>query len=447
MASTITQSTIARIGNSVPAIGEALVATQAAAIADIEALQAANSSRDWKESVRFATTAALAANTRTSNVLLADANGALGVIDGVTPVVGDRCLVKNEGTGANNGLYTVTTLGSGGSKWSMTRATDADSSAEVTSGLVVEIEEGTVNAGRVYELTTANPITLNTTALTFSAFAPGLVQTTDTRLAPTPTAAAKILYDTGAAYAETNAGTAGQIPVINAGATAPVFVSVSGDATLAATGALTVAAATAAAAGKVSLVQQMGLLRSVRGVVITNQANLAAFTVASDDGITYVEGDRVLLANQTTATQDGIYTVGAVGGGTAALTLASDYANASVQPAGLTVNVNEGTVFGGTQWFASLAGAITVGTSSPEFYPRKYVRITTAMAGTPGVKALSAEWILSATRSSATPTVITPGGTNGTLSIGSLTPGDGDGSFTVTSTANETSTLQIVIQN
>ena len=64
----------------------------------------------------------------------------------------------------------------------------------------------------------------------------------DTELSgiPAPTAATKLLYDNGTAYVETAAGTAAQVPVVNAGATAPVYVSISGDATLAATGALTV---------------------------------------------------------------------------------------------------------------------------------------------------------------------------------------------------------------
>ena len=168
--------------------------------------------------------------------------------------------------------------------------------------------------------------------------------------------------------------------------------------------------------------------------------------VAGNDGLTYAAGQRVLLAKQTTTTQDGIYVVGTVGGGTAPLTRAADMAAASVQPAGMEVKVNEGTLFGSTTWFSTLAGANTVATSSPAFYPRKYVRVTTAMAGTPGVKALSAEWILSASKSSVTPTVITPG-TQGFLSRGTLTPGAGDGSFTITSTANETSTLSIVIEN
>lgn len=198
--------------------------------------------------------------------------------------------------------------------------------------------------------------------------------------------------------------------------------------------------------GLMNGVTQSGALRTVRGVVFANVADLAAFTVAGNDGLTYAAGQRVLLAKQTTTTQDGIYVVGAVGGGTAPLTRAADMAAASVQPAGMEVNVNEGTLFGGTKWFASLAGANTVATSSPAFYPRKYVRVTGVMAGAPGIMALTAEWILSATKSTVTPVAKAPG-TQGFLSVGTLTAGAGSGAVTVTSTANETSTLQISIEN
>jgi len=61
-------------------------------------------------SVNFATTAALAA-TRTGNVLTANANGLLPTIDGATLVSGDSVLIKNQATAANNGIYTVTSLG------------------------------------------------------------------------------------------------------------------------------------------------------------------------------------------------------------------------------------------------------------------------------------------------------------------------------------------------
>jgi hypothetical protein len=125
---------------------------------------------DVKASVRVATAAALAANTRTGNVLTASANGALASIDGVSLSVADRLLVKDEATGANNGLYVVTSLGSGGTPWVLTRSTDADASAEVTSGLFTFATEGTANGDKGWVLTTNDPITLNTTALVFSQF-------------------------------------------------------------------------------------------------------------------------------------------------------------------------------------------------------------------------------------------------------------------------------------
>lgn len=126
-----------------------------------------------KEIVRVATAAALPANTRTSNTLEADANGDINGtgIDSVTDlIVGDRILVKNEGTGANNGIYEITVVGDGGTPWEMDRVADADADAEVTGGIWVKSDEGTANVGKFWLLTTADPITLNTTALTFSEF-------------------------------------------------------------------------------------------------------------------------------------------------------------------------------------------------------------------------------------------------------------------------------------
>ena len=127
--------------------------------------------QDPKGSARAATTVALPANTRAENVLTADANGALPAIDGVTLVVSDpveRVLVKNEATGENNGIYDVTDVGSAGSKWVLTRSADFDADEKVTSGAATFVSEGTVNAGREYTLITADPITINTTALVFT---------------------------------------------------------------------------------------------------------------------------------------------------------------------------------------------------------------------------------------------------------------------------------------
>jgi hypothetical protein len=189
-----------------------------------------------------------------------------------------------------------------------------------------------------------------------------------------------------------------------------------------------------------------GIVHSVRGVVTANVASLSAFTVATHDGLTFVEGNRVLLAKQTTGAQNGIYVVGAVDAGAAPLTRAADWAAAAVLPAGSRILVNEGDTWKHSEWFASLVGAITVATSSPAFYP-KQVKGTSAALDT-GSISVSNTWILSDTTSNVQLTVKTPGGTRGHLSHGTLTPGAGNGSFTITTTDNaDTSTVSYLIVN
>lgn len=117
--------------------------------------------------VRVATAVALPAYTRTGNVLTANANGALPSIDGVALIVGDRLLHQHGASAVDNGIFTVTSLGSGGSQWVLTRATDYDSDAEVVASGVVGVQEGTAYGNRLRILTTNAPIVVNTTALTY----------------------------------------------------------------------------------------------------------------------------------------------------------------------------------------------------------------------------------------------------------------------------------------
>ncbi len=113
---------------------------------------------DWKASVRATT---IAAGTLATSF----ANGS--VIDGVTLATGDRILIKDQAAGAENGLYTVNASGA------PTRSSDADTSAEVTPGLAVVVEEGTINADTLFILTTNGTIVLDTTALTFAGLSGG----------------------------------------------------------------------------------------------------------------------------------------------------------------------------------------------------------------------------------------------------------------------------------
>ena len=102
---------------------------------------------DSKQSVRVATTA---------NIALAG----LQSIDAVTLVAGDRVLVKNQTAAKDNGLY-VAAAGT----WPRTR--DADHNSEVTSALLVSVEQGATLADTRWQLVTDGVIVLGTTALTF----------------------------------------------------------------------------------------------------------------------------------------------------------------------------------------------------------------------------------------------------------------------------------------
>lgn len=196
----------------------------------LQALADASAGLDYKNSCRIATAAALPAYARVANVITASANGALNgdpSVDGVTLVVGDRVLLKNGAAGADNGIYTVTALGGASAKWKLTRATDANTSAQVTSGMYTEIEEGTANAGTGWLLSTANPITLNTTALTFTQYS-GAINRVAGTIAAVGTQAAGTSNKTAAAdhvHAHGNQASDGNMHAVAVAAGAAGFLS------------------------------------------------------------------------------------------------------------------------------------------------------------------------------------------------------------------------------
>jgi len=111
-----------------------------------------------------------ASGTGVGKTLTKSTNGALGTIDSVTVVAGDRIFV-DLGT-ANSGVYTATSVGAAGSPWVLTRTTDFDDANDVKSGTLVYVTEGTLYADTSWQLTTNDTITLDTTSLTWGAYTP-----------------------------------------------------------------------------------------------------------------------------------------------------------------------------------------------------------------------------------------------------------------------------------
>lgn len=113
---------------------------------------------DYKQAVRVATT---------SNVTLA--GGAPTVVDGVTLVLDNRILVRAQSNAAENGIYFVSTLGTG-SDGTWTRTNDANQTGEIDPGMVVMVTEGDAYADTPWKLITNGNIVIGVTELTFEQF-------------------------------------------------------------------------------------------------------------------------------------------------------------------------------------------------------------------------------------------------------------------------------------
>lgn len=98
-------------------------------------------------------------------------SGALAAfsVDGVSPTVGQRVLVKNQASAFQNGIYNLTTVGSGAVAWVLTRSTDYNTPSVIEPGDLIAVQSGTANTGSSW-LQTATVTTIGTDAINFSAF-------------------------------------------------------------------------------------------------------------------------------------------------------------------------------------------------------------------------------------------------------------------------------------
>lgn len=177
---------------------------------------------NYHQPVNYATTAVLGTYVYNNGVSGVGATITKSVpyatlsIGGGSPSVGQRVLVKNEtaGNAPYNGVYTVTSVGSGATPWVLTRATDYDTSGtgsnEVDQGDYVLVISGTL-ASTAWVQQTALPITIGTTALSFVQFNAPITYSPGTGLNESPTYTFNIANTgvTAASY-----GTASQVPTI-----------------------------------------------------------------------------------------------------------------------------------------------------------------------------------------------------------------------------------------
>ena len=111
---------------------------------------------DYKQATRVVTV---------TNITLA--GGAPSQVDGVNLTVNDRVLVTGQNTASQNGLYLVSTLGSG-SNGTWVRTNDGNENGEIEAGMIIMVTEGVIYQDTQWKLITDNPIVIGTTPLIFT---------------------------------------------------------------------------------------------------------------------------------------------------------------------------------------------------------------------------------------------------------------------------------------
>ena len=158
----------------ITSVAEPTQSTDAATKAYVDGLA---NGLDVKASVKAASTANLSATysngTGGVGATLTNAGTQAALtLDSIALSVGNRVLIKNQSTALQNGVYTVTTVGTVSTNWVLTRATDFDNSpgTEVGPGVFFFVEQGTTQADNGYVITSDADITIGTTAIDFVQF-------------------------------------------------------------------------------------------------------------------------------------------------------------------------------------------------------------------------------------------------------------------------------------
>lgn len=266
------------------------------------------------------------------------------VLDGVTLSVADRVLIHQQTTQTQNGIYVVTTVGSGATNWVLTRSSDANTYAAASAtalgeGSAVFVQQGTAGAGTTYVCNTSGTITFGTTNITFVEISSAQIYSAGTGLTLTGTT-----FSLTTPVATTLGGTG----LTTFGATNRAIFS-SGTTTLTA-GTLPVAAG---GTGQTTYVNGELLIGK------TTDGSLAKATITASTGISVTNGDGSITITNTAPDQ----TVSLTGSGTTTIT--GTYPNFNVASAdqyvGTVTSVSASVDTTGTD----IAVAVTSSTTTP----------------------------------------------------------------------------------
>ena len=336
-------------------------------------------------------------------------------IDGVLMTTGKRVLIYNQTNAFENGIYTVTVVGTpdpGGTNWVLTRATDADtyspfSPNSLGQGDAFFVTAGNTGAGETYICNTVGVIVFGTTNITFVQISSVQVYSAGTGLTLTNTT----FSITNTAVTAASYGSASSVPTFT--------VNAQGQLTLAANASIAING-NQITSGTIGSAYLSGSYTGITGVGALTAGTWNADTIGVVYGGTglasYTIGDTLYASGATTLSK---LAIGAVNTVLTSTGSAPQYVAQSTLSVGTATNLAGGAT--GSVPYQSSAGATTFLSLGTTNY------VLTAGATAPQYVAQSTLSVGSATNATnATNTEVTANSTNATnyLTFVSATTGN-----------------------